>query len=56
MVIVHEVTASFDVFVRKEMISVPTIAVFADGRETIATAYLRAAGIPQSSGAEFPTA
>ena len=40
---------------RATMIAAPTIAVFADGNEDIATGYLRAAGIPQSNGAEFPT-
>ena len=34
----------------------PTIAVFSDGNEQIATGYLRAAGIPQSNGTEFPAA
>ncbi len=38
------------------MVVAPTIAVFADGNEPIATGYLRAAGIPQSNGREFPTA
>lgn len=56
VVTVHEATASFDAFVRKDMIAAPTIAVFADGNERIATSYLRAAGIPQSNGAEFPDA
>jgi hypothetical protein len=37
------------------MVAAPTIAVFADGNEDIATAYLRAAGIPQSNGTEFPS-
>jgi len=52
-VTVHEATAAFSGFVRKEMVSAPTIAVFADGNEDIATNYLRAAGIPQSNGSEF---
>jgi len=56
VVTVHEATASFTGFVAKEMIAAPTIAVFADGNETIATSYLRAAGIPQSNGNEFPSA
>lgn len=51
---VHESTAGFKGFVRKEMVAAPTIAVFSDGNENIATGYLRAAGIPQSTGAEFP--
>ncbi len=54
VVTVHEATAAFDAFVRKQMIAAPTIAVFADGNERIATSYLRAAGIPQSNGDEFP--
>lgn len=56
VVSVHEATASFTGFVSKEMIAAPTIAVFADGNENIATSYLRAAGIPQSNGEEFPRA
>ncbi len=56
VVTVHETTAAFTGNVAKEMIAAPTIAVFADGNEPIATNYLRAAGIPQSNGAEFPTA
>jgi hypothetical protein len=55
-VAVHEVTASFSGYVSKEMVAAPSIAVFSDGNETIATGYLRAAGIPQSSGIEFPAA
>ena len=50
----HEATASFTGYVAKEMVAAPTIAVFSDGNENIATCYLRAAGIPQSNGAEFP--
>jgi MYXO-CTERM domain-containing protein len=55
-VTVHQATGAFQGYVAKEMIAAPTIAVFADGNEDIATGYLRAAGIPQSSGAEFPAA
>jgi hypothetical protein len=55
VVTVHEATAPFTGNVSKEMVAAPTIAVFADGNEDIATGYLRAAGIPQSSGAQFPT-
>ncbi len=54
VVTVHEASAAFDGYVRKEMIAAPTIAVFSDGNENIATGYLRAAGIPQSNGLEFP--
>jgi len=56
VVTVHEATAAFSGWVRKEMIAAPTIAVFSDGNEDIATGYLRAAGIPQSNGSEFPAA
>ncbi|CAN5794873.1 hypothetical protein BH11MYX3_BH11MYX3_32590 [soil metagenome] len=52
---VHEATASFTGNSAREMIAAPTIAVFADGNEGIATGYLRAAGIPQSNGTEFPS-
>ncbi len=51
---VHEATAPFTGNSAREMVAAPTIAVFSDGNEDIATGYLRAAGIPQSSGAEFP--
>ncbi|HEY5944042.1 MAG TPA: hypothetical protein VIV40_01055, partial [Kofleriaceae bacterium] len=51
---VHETTAPFTANSAREMVAAPTIAVFADGNETIATGYLRAAGIPQSNGTEFP--
>jgi hypothetical protein len=54
VVSVHETTAPFTGNVARVMIHAPTIAVFADGNEDIATGYIRAAGIPQSSGAEFP--
>lgn len=54
VVTVHEATEAFEGFVRREMIEAPTIAVFSDGNEGIATGYLRAAGIPQSNGREFP--
>lgn len=54
VVTVHETTAEFTGWVRKEMVAAPTIAVFSDGNEDIATGYLRAAGIPQSNGSEFP--
>lgn len=54
VVSVHETTATFTANAARTMVHPPTIAVFADGNENIATGYLRAAGIPQSSGAEFP--
>jgi hypothetical protein len=56
VVTVHETTAPFTGNVARTMIAAPTIAVFADGNENIATGYLRAAGIPQSNGSEFPSA
>ena len=52
---VHEAIEPFTGNVAKTMIAAPTIAVFADGNEPIATGYLRAAGIPQSNGREFPS-
>ncbi len=54
VVSVHEAMEAFTGYVRKEMVAAPTIAVFSDGNEDIATAYLLAAGIPQSNGREFP--
>ena len=56
VVTVHEATEAFTGYVKKDMLAAPNIAVFADGNETIASAYLRTAGIPQSNGEEFPTA
>ncbi len=56
VVTVHEATAAFTGNSAREMIAAPTIAVFSDGNENIATGYLRAAGIPQSNGSEFPAA
>jgi hypothetical protein len=55
VVSVHEVTAPFVGNLARRLHLPPTIAVFADGNEKIATGYLRAAGIPQSNGHEFPT-
>jgi len=54
VVTVHSATAPFTTEIARELRAAPTIAVFSDGNEDIATGYLRAAGIPQSSGAEFP--
>jgi hypothetical protein len=54
VVSVHETTAPFTANVARTMVMPPTIAVFADGNEDIATGYLRAAGIPQANGSEFP--
>lgn len=55
VVTVHAATAPFTAEIARELRAAPTIAVFSDGNEDIATGYLRAAGIPQSSGAEFPS-
>ncbi len=55
VVSVHEATETFTATPAKTMTNAPSIAVFADGNEPIATGYLRAAGIPQANGAEFPT-
>jgi hypothetical protein len=54
VVSVHETTAPFTGDVSRPLVAAPTIAVFSDGNEDIATGYLRAAGIKQSNGAEFP--
>jgi hypothetical protein len=56
VVAVHETTAAFTGFVSRDLVAAPTIAVFSDGNEDIATSYLRAAGIKQSNGSEFPSA
>jgi hypothetical protein len=56
VVTVHEAVDDFTADVGKTIVNAPSIAVFADGNEPIATNYLRAAGIPQSNGAEFPMA
>ena len=55
VVSVHETTLPFTANIARTMVAAPTIAVFADGNEDIATGYLRAAGIPQSNGSEFPS-
>ena len=54
VVTVHEATAAFTGEVSRELLAAPTIAVFSDGNEEIATSYLRAAGIKMSNGADFP--
>jgi uncharacterized protein (TIGR03382 family) len=56
VVTVHETTAAFTGYVSRDLVAAPTIAVFSDGNEDIATSYLRAAGIKQSNGSEFPGA
>ncbi|MFH0899227.1 MAG: hypothetical protein V2A73_01230, partial [Pseudomonadota bacterium] len=47
---VHEATNSFAGYVRRRLVAAPTIAMFADGNQAIARAYVQAAGIPDSSG------
>jgi uncharacterized repeat protein (TIGR01451 family) len=47
---VHEATASFTGYVRVQLVSAPTIAMFADGNQDIARSYVQAAGIPDSTG------
>ena len=54
VVTVHVASAAFTGDVSRELLAAPTIAVFSDGNEDIATDYLRFAGIKQSNGAEFP--
>lgn len=56
VVTVHRTAAAFTGPVNKTLTVAPSIAVFADGNEDIATGYLRAAGIKQSNGDEFPAA
>lgn len=54
VVTVHETTAPFTGNISRPLVAAPSIAVFSDGNEDIATGYLRAAGIKQSNGEEFP--
>ena len=56
VVTVHEASAAFTANSKRELLAAPSIAVFSDGNEDIATAYLRASGIKQSNGSEFPAA
>jgi len=55
-VTVHEARAGFEANVARQLRHPTHIAVLADGNEDITTGYLRAAGLKQSSGAEFPLA
>lgn len=55
-VAVHEATVAFDGFRERLLVSAPTVAIFADGNETIAFGYLNAAGIPDSADRTWPTA
>ena len=52
---VHVATTSFTGFVKRELIAAPTIAMFADGNQGIAQAYLNAAKIPDSQGNAWPS-
>lgn len=47
---VHVATAPFDGDVSRQLIVAPNIAMFADGNQKIARAYVQAAGIPDSTG------
>ncbi len=47
---VHVATTAFSGYVKRELIAAPTIAMFADGNQMIAQAYLQAAKIPDSQG------
>jgi uncharacterized repeat protein (TIGR01451 family) len=51
---VHDMTASFDTEIHKTLSAAPRIAVFVDGNEDIAFAYLNAAGIEDSLGQAWP--
>ena len=55
-VTVHRTTAPFTGFVKRQLVAAPTIAMFQDGNESIAIAYLNAAGIPDSQGNAWPAA
>jgi hypothetical protein len=47
---VHRATEEFSAPVARRLLTAPTIAIFADGNEDIARAYLLAAKIPDSTG------
>ena len=53
-VVVHRVTIPFSADASRELLTAPTIAVFADGKEDIAFGYLNAAAIPMSNGDPWP--
>ena len=53
---VHDMTAAFNPDIRKKLSAAPRIAVFVDGNEDIAFAYLNAAGIKDSLGHAWPNA
>ncbi|HTJ46116.1 MAG TPA: DUF11 domain-containing protein, partial [Kofleriaceae bacterium] len=52
---VHVATTTFTANAKKHLVAAPNLAVFADGNEDIAFGYLNAAGIPDSTGAAWPT-
>jgi uncharacterized repeat protein (TIGR01451 family) len=54
-VAVHESTAPFSGPVARYLVVAPKIALFADGSQSIAIGYLRAAGIPDSDGNDWPS-
>ena len=53
-VVVHRVTDPFSTNVSRELVTAPSIAVFADGKEDVAFGYLNAAAIPMSNGDPWP--
>ncbi len=53
---VHVTTAPFTGFVKRQLVVAPSIAMFNDGNQGIAIAYLNAAGIPDSQGNAWPAA
>jgi len=53
-VVVHRVTGPFSANVSIELLTAPTIAIFADGKEDVAFKYLNAAAIPMSNGDPWP--
>jgi len=51
---VHSAELPFTTPVARELIQAPTIAVYVDGGEDVAFAYLNAAGIPMRDGSPWP--
>jgi uncharacterized repeat protein (TIGR01451 family) len=51
---VHDMTATFGADVQRTLVAAPRIAVFVDGNEDIAFAYLNAAGVPDSLKNPWP--
>ena len=52
---VHQTTADFSGDVARQLTAAPSIAVFADGNQSISISYLNAAGIPDSQLAAWPS-